>query len=348
MPDIYDTAKKFRLELLARDRDAIVALINEYGIVWREIRRQIVDFLGRFTEVDDKNLSLAQLFQVNRLRALEDQVKTQIHNLLASTESRIIAGQSELISLSLEHANELASIAVENEIGISVLFAKLPTSAIVDLVGFLSDGSPLHELFSRLGDEFNREVRKSLIVGVATGQHPIEVAKNIRSIFGRDLSYALTVARTEMLRAYRESSRRFFEANQNVIKGWIWHSATNARTCAFCWSMHGTFHPVDELMATHPRCRCTLIPSTRSFKEIRIRSVKDQKPVIIDGPKLFDKLPSDMQRQILGRSKFLAYQDGAISLEDLRGFRRDPRWGPVGYERSLVDILGSEQAKKYA
>ena len=66
------------------------------------------------------------------------------------------------------------------------------------------------------------------------------------------------------------------------------------------------------------------------------------------GPDLFARLPEDQQRAILGPAKFAAYQVGAIRLEDLRGIRRDPRWGPVGYERSLREVLGTQRAEAYA
>jgi len=62
---------------------------------------------------------------------------------------------------------------------------------------------------------------------------------------------------------------------------------------------------------------------------------------------LFERLPDGRKRQILGPAKFAAYQNGKLKPEDMAGFRRDKKWGPVGYERSLRDILGSKQAEKW-
>jgi hypothetical protein len=45
--------------------------------------------------------------------------------------------------------------------------------------------------------------------------------------------------------------------------------------------------------------------------------------------------------------RIAAYKVGALKLEDVAGFNRDPRWGPVGYERALADIPGPDNAKKW-
>ncbi len=61
----------------------------------------------------------------------------------------------------------------------------------------------------------------------------------------------------------------------------------------------------------------------------------------------FARLFEEQQRAILGPAKFVAYKGGQIALEDLRGFRRDPRWGRVGYERSLAESVGSAAVRRW-
>jgi hypothetical protein len=69
---------------------------------------------------------------------------------------------------------------------------------------------------------------------------------------------------------------------------------------------------------------------------------------VTPGTELFARLPEDQQRATLGPAKFAADRADAITLEDLHGARRDPRWGRVGFERSLRDILGESEVRQMA
>lgn len=344
MTDIDEIADRFRAELLQRERQAASELVRAYGIVWQRVKQMLDDVTqqialarARGEEVDE-----LWLLQRERLQLLQRRVEAEIREFARFAEARIVSEQAAAVLSAQEHAEQLLRAAIgPAPAGVTVTFDRLPSGAVQELVGVLRDGSPLRELLDELGPEASQQVRQALITGVATGQHPTQIAWQVRQALGGNLVRALTIARTEVLRAYRESSRLVYEANRDVVEGWIWHSAANRRTCAFCWSMHGTFHPLQERMATHPRCRCAMVPATKSWRDLGFRDAPESRAKVTPGPELFARLPEDQQRAILGPSKFAAYQAGAISLEDLRGFRRDPRWGRVGYERSLREVTRS-------
>lgn len=81
-----------------------------------------------------------------------------------------------------------------------------------------------------------------------------------------------------------------------------------------------------------------MVAATRSWRELGFRNVPESRLRVTLGPELFARLPESQQLAILGPAKFAAYRAGEITLEDLRGFRRDTRWGMVGFERSLAAI----------
>ena len=338
--DLYAIADRFRAELLRRERQAASELVHAYGAAWQRIKRSLEDLGEQITLAQQRGeeVSPAWLLQYDRLQTLQRQVEAEIGAFTAFAEGRIRAGQYWAVQEAQEEAEQLVRAGLgEPPPGVSFTFARLPAGAVQDLVGVLQDGSPLRELLDELGPEASRAVRQALLTGVATGQHPTMIARQVRQELGGNLVRALTIARTEVLRAYRESSRRAYDANSDVVRGWVWHSAANTRTCAFCWSMHGTIHSVDERMATHPRCRCTMVPVTRSWQDLGFDAPAAAITPAV-GTDLFEQLPEAQKRSILGPAKFAAYQEGAITLEDLRGFRRDPRWGLVGFERSLAAI----------
>lgn len=339
--DIYTIAEQFRAELLRRERQAATELVRAYGAVWQRIKRRLDDLGQQITLARQRgeDVSPAWLLQFERLQTLQRHVEVELREFARFAEGRIVAEQHEAVQAAQEHAVRLMRSGMgEPPPGVTVTFARLPSEALRDLIGFLQDGSPLRELLDELGPEASRQVRQALIAGVATGQHPTVIARQVRQALGGNLVRALTIARTEVLRSYRESSRRTYQANADLVRGWVWQAALGLRTCAFCWAKHGSFHRLDEQFASHPRCRCTMVPATRSWRDLGF-DVPETPGDITPGPELFDRLPEEQQRAILGPAKFEAYRSGQITLDDLVGHRRDPRWGPVGYERSLRDIL---------
>lgn len=202
----------------------------------------------------------------------------------------------------------------------------LPDSAVVDLVGFAQDGSPLKALFDALGPQVSQAIQSELATGLALGRNPVVVARAVAAKSGMGLARALTISRTESLRAYRETTRRSYDASE-AVTGWVWLSARQTSTCAACWAMDGTKHPNSESMAAHPNCRCAMLPDTGS------------QPDFGNGPALFGKLSEAEQRTILGPSKHDAFKSGQIKLEDLVVERRSADWG------NSVQVASLEKAK---
>lgn len=50
---------------------------------------------------------------------------------------------------------------------------------------------------------------------------------------------------------------------------------------------------------------------------------------------------------VLGKAAFQAYKAGAVSLQDFVGRKRSQQWGTMRYTRSLRDILGPEEARRW-
>lgn len=350
MPDITEVVAQFRAGLLRLERRAASEIVRAYGTVWRDLK-PAVEYLGQQIEQArerGETVSLDWLFQFERLQSLQRQVEARVAAVVDLLDATVTAEQAEVVAAARRHAEQLirTSLGRPPVPNVSVSFAQLPAYALQDLVGALQDGSPLRELLDALGEAASREVQRRLIVGVATGLNPVDVARQVREALANNLARALTIARTEILRSYRTASLRTYQANADLVNGWVWRSAADRRTCAFCWARHGSVHPLNEPFATHPRCRCSPAPVTRSWRELGFVTVQSTETPEPTGPELFARLPEATQRAVLGPVKFEAYRSGRIALEDLVGVRRDPRWGPVGYERSLLDAMRAAEQRK--
>ena len=196
--------------------------------------------------------------------------------------------------------------------GVSVSFSRLATSASESIVGFLSDGSPLKSLLDQLPGLAGQAVATALTDAIIRGQNPTRTASQIRAALGGNMNRALTIARTETMRAYREASHRTLTQNGDILQGWVWVASFSRRTCASCLALAGSVHRLEERMESHPRCRCSQAPLIRG-----------QKVEFEKGEDWFRRQDATTQRDILGSNIALqAYRRGDATLLDFVGRHR--------------------------
>lgn len=289
---------------------------------YRQARERLDELVQALPEGELTTREL--LFAQQRLRLLGAQLDAALDDLIQRGAQITADGQREFVALAQEHAEALAKAGAT----LDITWAQLPAQAVEQLLGQLQPGSPLHDLLAELGDELHRMVERELVAGLALGGNPRDVA--LRMVDNLRLAYvrAERIARTELLRAYRETTRQSYMANANVVHGWIWYSALDVRTCPACWAMHGTRHTLDEVLDDHPNGRCAMVPVTDWSRPVPLGDV------------IFADLPQDKQRAILGQAAWEAYRDGRVALRDFVGRRSHSRWGTMRYAKSLRSVLG--------
>jgi len=291
-----------------------------------------------------QRVSPSWLFQNERMQRLRVQIENEIARFADDAAAHTAGMQREfaftgavdtqdLITITRDNVTKMRGLSAQPDpAAVALGFAKLPAEAAIDLVGFASDGSPLADLFNALGPSAAEAIKQEMFAGLVRGIGARQLARQIKPALAGNMARALLIARTEGLRAYRESSQRFYQENDDVVRGWRWVSACNARTCPVCWAMHGSLHLVDEQFVSHPGCRCTPVPVT------------DLSPSMTPGPVRFHQLSEDDQRQVLGPQKLAAYKAGKIELTALAGMRDSGRWGKTRHERNFADALEATRA----
>lgn len=319
---IHRIANRHRRELLAGERMAANAMVHAYGNAWQAMQGEIEALAQLYYDAQEARVASSPwwLFEQERLGHLQRQVEAEMAKILDLADASIRSQQWEAIQAAGRHSQELVSALVQGT-GINVSFSRLPAEALTDLVGFLRTGSPLRSLLDELGRSASRVIQDRLIQGLAIGKNPRDVARDVRAAFGGNLSRALTVSRTEMLRSHREATKRNYEANRDVVSGWIWTSAHQERTCPMCLAMDGTKHPLSARLDDHPNGRCTMRPIVRGAPEIKMET----------GTEWFERQPEDVQRQVLGNAGLEAYQKGEVTLQDMVGRKRSADWGTTRY-----------------
>lgn len=333
---LEDTAREFRRALLAQERAAASEMVRAYNASWQRVRRELDGVQAAIRAAQEAGESTTALFyQQRRWQSLERQIAIELRDFATLAGDLTEAGQIQAMQAAIANSATLIEIA-EQAAGLPLVFDRLPIEAVQEFIGFASNGSPLRALFDSLGPEVSAGVRDALSTAIATGMNPRETARLIQRQFAIGLQRALVIARTEQIRAYREATHQTYLRNADVLDGWIWLSAANARTCAACWAMHGTFHKLTERLDDHPQGRCVAVPV-----------VKGHKPTTKEGGALFSALSESDQRAVLGRGAWEAWHAGAVQLGDFVGQRTDSTWGTTRYRRSLTAILGESEALRW-
>jgi SPP1 gp7 family putative phage head morphogenesis protein len=345
--DIYAVAERFRRELLRCERATTSEMVRAYSESWKRIKVQIDKLTHRWWEAVQAGEKPAASwpFEFERLQMLQRQVEAEIGRFARFAETRIAAEQWEAVRAAARYAEQMVDAAMPP--GLAYRWDRLPVEAVEDLAGFTQSGSPLRTLLDRLGPAASESIRKALISGLALGKNPREIARQARAALGGNLVRALTISRTETLRACREATRRNYQANNDVVKGWVWHAACDPRTCVMCYAMHGTKHSLEEVLDDHPNGRCAMLPETKSWDELGFEGVQETRAGVETGELLFAKLTEEQQRQVLGNAGYEAYKAGAVKLSDFVGRKQSSSWGTTRYARSLREILGASEARKW-
>lgn len=336
MATIDDVAARHRAQVLAAERRAAGRILRTWANAADTIRRELAALQDRIAAAQAAGIPVSPdwLRREDRFRTLLATTEQQMRTLVAATEQTLYGSGRTAVRLALEHAGEHIAASTP-----WATFSALDVAAVEAAVGLTSPSSPLRVILREMARDVPgataQRIADRLTAGITLGQNPRKVAALIAQDLDGQRARALTVARTEMMRAYRTATLEGYRLQADLLTGWVWYSALDGRTCAACWSMHGKRFPLNEEMGSHPNCRCTMLPD-----------LPDVDPVP-DGADQFATLPPDAQLAILGPAKFDAYQAGALTLDDLVQVRRSSLWGTTRSEASLVGVLGPEGAQRH-
>lgn len=352
-------------------------MAKAYHSAWLRIRKKLDDLEEEQQRLlsAGEDIPMVWFYNNERYQKLLKQVSDELQKFASYAEDKTLEQQAQAVRQGLSDAEELALLALgEVPAGINIKWFSLNRRAVETMVGMNQPGSPLHMLFSVFGAEGLSLAKTALEDALILGQGPRDVARALRDALGVSLTRALTIARTEMLRAYRTANLASYKENRHIVKGWKWMATLDKRTCASCFAMHGKVFDIDEEFVSHPNCRCTAAAVTPTWEEIGNRygldlSELDQREVetmeslmargyteeqanqylmrSLTGEQAFGMLDEKTQQEILGKAKFLAWKDGAFEFADLSVMTHSPIWGDGRKVASLVELLGSVDAKKY-
>jgi hypothetical protein len=181
-----------------------------------------------------------------------------------------------------------------------------------------------------LADDTIEAMKRALIRGVVVGENPRSTARRMlttsRSGFNGGLTRAMTIARTEVLDAYRSGAGAYQAGHDDVLQGWLWDAKLDTRTCPSCWAMHGSEHPLLEVGPIDHHCgRCARTPLTRSWRDLGI-DMDEPEGIFPDAEEAFRRLTYGEQLRVMGPVRLRAWSSGALAWSELSVRRQNPGW----------------------
>lgn len=342
-PEVLALIADFRRRLMMLDAGTAAAMVAAYGPIWTRLSGELDTLL---LQVQNQQLSFSQVARIQRYHDLLLDVRRRVDIFAKAAEGQITTAQRAAVGLAEAGAKGVVDAALPPGINMGLLsqvgieWVRMPAEAFETFIGFSGDGSPLERLLRPLGAEASVGVREGIKDGIALGYGPRETAALVRQRFGMPLTRALTISRTETLRAFRESSRLQYAANPNIVKKWRRISARDDRVCEACLALDGQEQDTNEAMAVHPNDRCAVSPVTISYRDLGLD---------VDIPEMdestsrdwFEAQPESTQRAMLGKGKFEAWQAGQFKLTDMAKVKVDPVWGPTASVKPLKELVSA-------
>lgn len=292
------------------------------------------------------------IVQQRRLEMLLKTIDEAARQYAQAAQETIGAAQQDAADLGTQAAQ--AALRASVPPGIVHTFGVPPQDALDGMASALQEGTPLSDLFGTFGAQAAALAQQALFAGVALGQNPREIARGIRDATDMTAQRAEVIARTEVMRTYRDAQMANFRANSDVVQAWVWAASFSERTCSACLAMDGTIHDLSETLDDHICGRCVALPVTGSWGSILGQLGMDAQDLADagiaetsasawlatrqSGADWFAAQDIAVQNRIMGPAKATAYRLGDIQLNNLVGVKHDAVWGDSIYERSLREI----------
>lgn len=325
--DIIQVMRRWKLELQRQEAAQMRAMARRWAQIEQTLDGQISALILDLAERRrlGETITQATVWRLERYQQLLVQIQEELDAYRDYAVVEVEGGQRAYGQVALEHSTSI----LRQLAGVEVAFNRLPVEAVELMVGNLEDGSPLRTLLlsaSRRADSIDR-LSRALINGTAQGINPRKVARQMKDELSRGLDHALTVARSEEMRVYRQMTDNQYRAS-GIVEGKYRLTARDSRVCMACLARDGEFIPLGQPMDEHPNGRCTTVAAIAGRP----------KPQWLNARDWFGTLDEETQVQMMGAGRYEAWRRGDFELSELAVTVRGGRFGPNLQTAPLRDL----------
>lgn len=263
------------------------ALIHRQIDIGRYSKKQVNDIVSLLNDADTE--IVAKLLKrgesvswtAKRLDALLAEIKQIIQDTYNSAGDAL---KSEMGAFA-EHSGEFAATTLASQFPVSwspVSMSKEQLAAIVDTTPIrIGQNKSLlfDEIFSALAKGKEEKVRGALRLGMVEGESVIQMVQRLKGTKAnryadgvleasrRDLA---NIVHTVTQHTNNMAAQMTMQNNSEVLKGWIYASTLDSKTCSYCFSKSGKKYPLEEgpIPPLHISCRCFQAPWIATWREL--------------------------------------------------------------------------------
>jgi hypothetical protein len=343
---LQQVAQHFRAQLRTHEAAAQGALDSSYTATLARVQPALQQLYAQIAakQKDGEKIPPSWLYEKGRLEALKQQIEAHFNQY--GSIAQHVTQQQQITGVTMGTALAQQQLQATVPTGVQYTFGMPSHSAIQGLVGATQKGSPLNDLFQGFGTEAAQNVSQALVTGLALGNNPRQVARDVQNALGVSRARALVISRSELNRAYRSAAFLNYRANDDVVQGWIWQCALLKTSCAACVAMNGTRHSLDEELQDHPCGSCAPIPETKDWADILgplgidTSNIPSTTIEVQSGEDWFAEQDEEIQKNILGsQAAFDLYNSGKATLQDFVGYNSSEDWGQSIYQKSAKALV---------
>lgn len=290
-----DAGRRQTLARLARDyRPTAERLYEAYNAALPKINDAIVAGVGEAG-------TGASTFQLGEL--IQD-IAVQLDPL-----QKALLDECATLQTSGAQVGYQSGVSSLNAGNVGVRFSQVAMDQIIAGVDIV--GTPAFTTkFGAFSEWHAAKIGEQIATAVSLGRNPRETAAIIANS-GLPLQDALRITRTTQVYAQRQGTRSTYERYD--VSEWIWSANIgNPRTCMACVAMHGTIHPVSEILNDHHNGRCAMIPVTPTWEALGFDGGGE--PRYETGVEWFNRQDSGTQQRMMGKTLYDAYQRGEFEF----------------------------------
>jgi hypothetical protein len=228
-----------------REREEFLRL----SMIWGNISSSLDGMIDRLSNLE--SLSADQLFRLELYKKFLEDSQVIITTYSNIADGVITEEQEIFAKLGLQSAQDLIGVSFSN---------KLNINAVRFMVGNTREGTPLFDLLQKSYPETVERITNTLTESMALGRGPRETARLLKQDMDGNLNRALRIARTEQINVFRESQTLQYQAS-GLVKAKDWVGTADELLCPICQDgISNSPYPLNEIMASHPNCRCGWSP----------------------------------------------------------------------------------------
>lgn len=310
---------------------AAARLVAAYGRVEAALRLRVRALVVEIAAAEAAG-AVVNATLIRRLLAeqgLADAIARELNDFAALARFEAGALADEAVGIGLRVA--AARVATQGEAGAlaATVWRDADAEMLARLIGYV-DGPAMRAKFARFGADAARQFGDLVIALTAQGKGSRTIARALDAWLHVPFGWAENLVRTAQAYSYRGATAASFQANADLLDGWMWEAALDARTCLSCIAQHGTIHPITETLDDHWRGRCEMVPIVKGTTWARDAE---------RGRDWFERLPEGTQRRIAGDLLWTALRQGDVGWEQISRIDHDDVFGDMLREASVKEVV---------